>query len=176
MTTGSGLSADAQALMAFESQKKSAGTAYLLWFCLGGVGAHRFYLGSTGAAVGQLILFLLGWTTVWFLIGFLFLVPLGIWLIVDLFLISDMVRTHNQKIAAQLNASSRAPAPLVSTVDELGKFAALRDQGAITPEEYEEQKRRLLGLPPVASQPVPAPVAAETAEAAPADRAGTSST
>lgn len=155
MTTGTGLSADTQALMAFESQKKSAGTAYLLWFFLGGVGGHRFYLGSTGPAVGQLILFVLGWTTIWFFIGFFFLVPLGIWLLVDVFMISDMVRNHNQALATQLNARSSSSVPAESAVDELGKFAVLRDQGAITPEEYDEQKRRLLGTPAVAPQAAP---------------------
>lgn len=37
-----------------------------------------------------------------------------------------------------------APAP-VSLADELGKLAALRDQGVLSPAEFEAQKTRLLG-------------------------------
>jgi hypothetical protein len=32
-------------------------------------------------------------------------------------------------------------------VDDLTKFAALRDSGAISSDEYEAQKRRILGAP-----------------------------
>jgi TM2 domain-containing membrane protein YozV len=48
---------DARLQMTFQAQKKSTGAAYLLWFFLGGLGGHRFYLGQTGTAITQLILF-----------------------------------------------------------------------------------------------------------------------
>lgn len=150
-----GLSADAQALMAFEANKKSTGVAFLLWFFTGGVGGHRFYLGRTGSAVGQLVLSVLGWLTIWFMVGILFLIPVAIWLLVDVFLISGMVEDHNRALMQRLNA---APKRAGSSVDELAKFAALRDQGAISDDEYEVQKRRLLGLPDApAAAPAPAP-------------------
>lgn len=141
----SGLSADTQALMAFEANKKSTGVAFLLWFFTGGLGGHRFYLGKTGSAVGQLVLSVLGWATVWFVVGLLFLIPLGIWLLVDLFLISGMVESHNRELMHRLNARPKSAG---SQVDELAKFAALRDQGAISDDEYDVQKRRLLGESP----------------------------
>ena len=37
---------------------KSTGTAYLLWFFLGALGAHKFYLNKTG--MGILYIFTLG--------------------------------------------------------------------------------------------------------------------
>ncbi|WP_156459502.1 NINE protein [Brevundimonas sp. Root1279] len=141
----SGLSADTQALMAFEANKKSTGVAFLLWFFTGGLGGHRFYLGKTGSAVGQLVLSVLGWVTIWFVVGLLFLIPLGIWLLIDLFLISGMVESHNRELMLRLNARPKAAG---SQVDELAKFAALRDQGAISDDEYDVQKRRLLGESP----------------------------
>ena len=60
---------------------KSKTVALLLWFFLGWISAHRFYLGKTGTAIlylvtGQLIGF--GW-------------------VVDLFLIGSMVDNYNNK-------------------------------------------------------------------------------
>jgi len=37
------------------------------------------------------------------------------------------------------------PSPSLSVADELVKLAAIRDQGILSPEEYEEQKAKLLG-------------------------------
>src|SRR5438874_595559 len=51
-----GLSSDARAMMLFEANKKTAVVAYLLWFFLGLLGGHNFYLKRTGVAVAQLIL------------------------------------------------------------------------------------------------------------------------
>ena len=86
--------ASARANMIYDANKKSAGVSYLLCIFLGGFGAHRFYLGTTGAAIGQLALGLLGWVTL-----FITWIPLGIWLIVDLFLIPNIVRQKNMQIA-----------------------------------------------------------------------------
>lgn len=85
--------ASARAQMMYDANKKSAGVTYLLCLFLGGVGAHRFYVGRTASAVGQLVLWLLGWVTL-----FLMWIPLGIWLIVDLFLIPGIIREENMKI------------------------------------------------------------------------------
>ena len=143
-----GLSADTQALMAFESSKKSTGVAYLLWFFTGAFGGHRFYIGRTGSAVTQLILNVLGWLLLLAAgIGALFFVALGVWLLIDLFTIPSMVAGHNSALMSRLNASAtQAPAKL-DAADELAKYAALRDSGAITAEEYGEQKARVLGKP-----------------------------
>jgi TM2 domain-containing membrane protein YozV len=58
---------------------KSTLTAYLLWFFLGFLGIHKFYLGKTG--MGILYIFT----------GGLF----GIGLLVDLFTLAGQVRTYN---------------------------------------------------------------------------------
>ncbi|HUE78936.1 MAG TPA: TM2 domain-containing protein [Sphingomicrobium sp.] len=81
----------------FEANRKSTGAAYLLWFFLGGFGAHRFYLGRVGTGVGQLLLLLLGWAPL-----FLGWLALGIWWIVDAFLIPDIIRIENLKAIDQI--------------------------------------------------------------------------
>ncbi len=100
---GQGVSADAQALMAFESSKKSTGVAYLLWFFLGGLGAHRFYLGRTGSGLAMVAFTIVGWSLLFAAgLGVVFLAPLGVWLLVDLFMIPGMVRSHNNLLVAKL--------------------------------------------------------------------------
>ena len=82
-----------------EHRKKSTVIAYLLWFFLGSLGAHRFYIRKFGTAVTILILDLLGWATVWiFGLGLIFLIPVGIWLIVDAFLLHGIVSRLNQQM------------------------------------------------------------------------------
>jgi len=86
--------ASARAQMMYDANKKSQGVAYLLCLFFGGFGAHRFYLGSTGTGAAQLALWILGWVTF-----FVTWIPLGIWIIVDLFLIPGIARDHNMKLA-----------------------------------------------------------------------------
>ena len=85
---------DVRKQLMFEANKKSVGAAYLLWIFLGSFGAHRFYLNQTGTGVAQLLLLLLGWLPL--LLGW---VVLGVWLLVDLFLIPRMAADHNMDLA-----------------------------------------------------------------------------
>lgn len=141
MTMRSSLSADAQALMSFEANKKSMGVSYLLWFFLGAFGGHRFYLGRTGSAVAMLLMGIFGWLTIWVVIGFFLLIPLTVWWLVDAFLIPEIVRNHNNALMARLNTSAASP---LSSAEELAQYASLHDRGAISDEEYAAQKARIL--------------------------------
>lgn len=58
--------------------------AYMLWFFLGIVSAHRFYLGRTSTAILQIISYFI-------LVGF-------IWLLIDGFLIPSMMRSKQDEI------------------------------------------------------------------------------
>lgn len=62
---------------------KSKVAAGLLQILLGGFGAGRFYIGSNGVAVAQLLLLIFGWLTVVLGIGVLVLLGLGVWVLVD---------------------------------------------------------------------------------------------
>ena len=73
------------------NESPSVAAAYLLWFFLGILSAHRFYLGRPGSAILQILLFFV-------LIGF-------IWLLVDLFLIPGMVRERQDAIRQRLRSA-----------------------------------------------------------------------
>jgi TM2 domain-containing membrane protein YozV len=56
----------------------------LLALFLGSLGVHRFYTGKIGSAVAMLVLFIVGWATIWlFFIGVVPLMVVGIWAFVD---------------------------------------------------------------------------------------------
>lgn len=67
------------AQMEYDNQKKTPGIAYALWFFLGGLGGHRFYAGDIGYAVGMLLT----------------LGGLGVWTLIDVFLIGKRIRAIN---------------------------------------------------------------------------------
>ncbi|CAE6703062.1 MULTISPECIES: TM2 domain-containing protein [Paraburkholderia] len=92
-----------RSMMMYEAQKKSGVVAFLLWLFLGSLGAHRFYLGFTGTAVLQLLLFIFGWTTAFAYIGVFLLLALYGWLFIDVFCISGGVREHNTMLAQRLS-------------------------------------------------------------------------
>ena len=110
-----GISNDAKALMAFEAGKKSMGITYVLWLLLGGLGVHRFYMGKIGSGVAILVINILGWLTIIAGIGFLFLAIVGVWLIVDAFLIPGWIRTHNTMLMAKLSGGG-SPLAVAATL------------------------------------------------------------
>ena len=68
------------------NEAKSVGVAYLLWFFLGLIGGHRFYMGRVGSAIGM-----------FFTLG-----GLGIWWLIDGFLIPGMIRGDLEKTRQRL--------------------------------------------------------------------------
>src|SRR5215475_8901368 len=85
-----GVSADTRVRLMFEANKKDTCVAYVLWFFLGWVGAHNFYLGRTAIGVVQLILTLS-------IVGLFIIV---FWHLVDAFLIPGAVRRENNRMLA----------------------------------------------------------------------------
>lgn len=86
------------------NEAKSTGLAYVLWFFLGGLGMHRFYLGRP--FTGLILLLLVPAGIVMMLsknhYG-AFLVIIGAaWLILDAFLIPGMVNRSRAKVRRNL--------------------------------------------------------------------------
>lgn len=58
--------------------------ALILWFFFGTLGIYNFYLGRTGVGTAQLIITVVGWVLIFILIGFIPLIVVAIWWLVDL--------------------------------------------------------------------------------------------
>lgn len=71
-----------------QTDSKSMLVAILLALFVGGLGIHRFYLGHTSTGLWMLVLWLVGFVTSFFLVGFVFLIAVGIWALVDLIMIA----------------------------------------------------------------------------------------
>ena len=56
----------------------------LLTLFLGEFGIHRFYVGKVGTGATMLILSIIGWATIIFIFGFIPLMVVGIWNLIDL--------------------------------------------------------------------------------------------
>jgi len=80
---------NARAMMVFEARKKSTGLAYVMWFFLGVVSAHRFYAGQILLPVLQIL------TVLCFGIGL-------IWVLIDIFLIPNIIRNYNLSLITDL--------------------------------------------------------------------------
>jgi len=84
------------------NEAKSTGAAYLIWLFLGGLGGHRFYLGRTGSGIIMLLLSIVGWATLPIGIGAIPLIILGLWVLIDAFLIPGMIQKHKDKVRQDL--------------------------------------------------------------------------
>tara|TARA_B100000073_G_scaffold346659_1_gene358649 strand:+ start:4245 stop:4643 length:399 start_codon:yes stop_codon:yes gene_type:complete len=82
-------------------EEKNLVLAYVLWFFLGMVGAHRFYLGKIKTGVAMLLLTVVGWITSVILVGFLFLFAAGIWWLIDVYYTNKYVVEHNHIMKAK---------------------------------------------------------------------------
>ena len=97
------VSSDARAMMMFEANKKSLFVTYLLWFFLGGIGAHRFYAGKKAGGIAQLCMLVVGFILAFVYVGLIVLFALGIWVLIDAFLIPGWIRSQNSMLASQLS-------------------------------------------------------------------------
>lgn len=121
---------------------KSKGTAYLLWFFLGVVGGHKFYLGKTGT--GILYLFTLG--------------IFGIGVFIDLFTLGSQVDVYNalhfggaggrnsnanvNNVVVNMPSQEQKNSPDLG--EQLQKLSDLKEKGLLSEEEFNSQKAKLL--------------------------------
>lgn len=90
-------------MMEYDALSKSPVLAYILWFFLGFLGAHRMYSGRVPSGLVQLVVHGIGWLTTPILIGWVFIALWAIWWVVDALLIPGWIRDHNLGVARRLS-------------------------------------------------------------------------
>jgi len=123
--------------------------AYIIWFFLGGLGIHRFYLGRMKTGVAMLALSVVGALTVLFYIGILLLMVVGVWWLADAYFTQAIVTQENEKLGIQsssitLHTVSTGQKSEDSALDQLSKLADLKDRGVINETEFEAKKAQLM--------------------------------
>lgn len=82
----------------FNKKKKSTAVTWILWWFLGGIGGHRYYLGYVGRGIAMTLT----------------LGGLGIWSLIDAFFITGALRKKNDEIELEVIKSVRSFAPSAS--------------------------------------------------------------
>ncbi len=108
--------------------QKSRGIAIILAIFLGGVGAHRFYLGQMTAGVLMLLFF---WT----------LIP-AIIAIIDIvrYLVMGEAK-FQRRYSSQISNDNQGTS---SSISDLEKLAALKEKGFLTEDEFNQKKKQIL--------------------------------
>jgi len=99
-----------------EQPRKSLAVAYILLLLFGSLGFHRFYFGYEAFGVIQLTLSITGAVVFWYismLSGIIILVVLGLWLLLDIFLLPRMIRKAERSRDMSANASEQAKQALL---------------------------------------------------------------
>lgn len=99
---------DSAKMMVYDAKKKSKGVAYVLWLFLGGIGAHRFYTARIGTGIAYLVMQIGGWLTMATGLGAFLFLAVGIWWVIDAFLIPGMIRQNNLMLAAELTDGAQS--------------------------------------------------------------------
>lgn len=103
---------------------KNRMTAAMLAFFLGGFGAHKFYLNQTAA----------GWL---YLLFFWTFIPMILALVAFIQFLSMSDDEFNKKY-------NQGQSSQIDVAEELGKLFELKEKGAITAEEYDAKKIKLM--------------------------------
>lgn len=83
-------------VLALQIGRKSVIIALVLWFFFGMFGVHRLYLDRIASGIVMALLTIVGGATAFILIGFPLLAIVGIWWVIDFFIIFFAARRHNR--------------------------------------------------------------------------------
>ena len=106
---------------------KDKTTAAIFALLIGGLGAHKFYLGKTGMGILYLIF---SWTFLPIIISFVE----GV-----IFLTMD-----EEEFNEKYNDGNRSISTKMDNIDALEKLYSLKEKGVISEEEFQSSKKNLL--------------------------------
>ena len=123
--------------------------AYAFWWFLGSIGAHRFYLGRSKTAIGMIVLLILGLITSIVGVGYLLLAALGVWWLVDGFLVYRYVSEANNSLGispVSLGFAASKSKSLTDSeqLDYLAKLHDLKEKGVLSEQEYQQKKALII--------------------------------
>jgi TM2 domain-containing membrane protein YozV len=128
---------------------KNLVVAYLLWWFLGFIGLHRIYLNKKATGITFIVLFILGFITL-----FIAWIPLGIWWLLDAYFVYKYVTQFNEltstsgllDVQVNSNQSHVSNDKLLNKnkLEILERLHSLYEKGALSKEEYESQKKEVI--------------------------------
>ena len=129
---------------------KNLVVAYLLWWFLGWwTGLHRIYLNKNASGITFIILFILGFVTL-----FVTWIPLGIWWLLDAYFVYKYVTKSNEltsssslldvQVNSNQNHTSNDKLLNKNKLEVLERLHSLYEKGALSKEEYESQKKEVI--------------------------------
>ena len=113
--------------------------AYALWLLTGWFGGHRFYLGKSVSGFAMMVLFFIGYSLAWALVGYVFWALWGAWWLFDLRLTGAAIEKNQKKEALKDKLRTQ------DLEERLRRLYELYESGAISKEEFEARKEILLG-------------------------------
>lgn len=125
---------------AFGSAGKNILVAYLLWWFLGGLGLHRFYLDRPVSGLIMILLLIFGWIPLF--IGW---IVLAVWWLLDAYFVYRYTTDYNAASGGSpLSFTLRTGKSVKGDLHYLEKLADLRDRGVITEVEFLRRKADIL--------------------------------
>lgn len=128
---------------------KNLVVAYLLWWFLGFIGFHRIYLNKKTSGITFIVLFILGFITI-----FIAWIPLGIWWLLDAFFVYKYVTQYNAltstsglldvQLKSNQTQASNDKFLNKNKLEILERLHSLYEKGALSKEEYESQKKEVI--------------------------------
>ena len=125
---------------------KSLIVAYVLWFFLGIFGVHRFYLGRVKSGLWMLGLTAVGYLLTILIIGILPLIAVGFWWCIDAYFTYKITNEVNEKLGVHEPSISIGTRQnkTKDRVTQLKDLVVMKEQGHLTDEEFEKEKKGLL--------------------------------
>lgn len=96
--------------IAVSERAPSTGTAYLFWFFMGALGAHRYYLGRTKSANAMLAMWFIGAVLAFAGLAIVSLglfALVGVWSLIDVFRMPGFVRVRREEIRREITGGGK---------------------------------------------------------------------